>query len=121
MKLISEETASEALDGWLAARAGVPKLTSELSRVEVMRACRRRDDRLLPAARRLLTSLDIIPISTDLLEQAASVGVPELRSLDAIHLVSALSIGADLTAFISYDRRLQTAAEVERLPITAPE
>jgi len=43
-----------------------------------------------------------------------------LRSLDALHLASALSIAADLTAFIAYDRLLATAAEAAGLPTVQP-
>jgi uncharacterized protein len=59
-------------------------------------------------------------LTRDLLERAGELGPPPLRSLDAIHLASALSIGAELTAFVAYDRRLQAAAEAERLPVVAP-
>jgi len=62
----------------------------------------------------------MVPLTTVLLESAASVGPPSLRSLDAIHLASAISLGPDLTAFLTYDRRLQAAAEAERLPVVAP-
>ena len=48
------------------------------------------------------------------------LGPMTLRSLDAIHLVSAITLGAELTAFVAYDRRLQTAAAGERLPVVAP-
>jgi uncharacterized protein len=120
VKLIVEETGSEALDGWLSARAGVPRLSSELSRVEVIRACRRRDDGLLPAARQLLAGLDIVPITAEILEQAAVVGPSLLRSLDAIHLASALALGAELSAFVAYDGRLEAAAASEQLPVVAP-
>jgi hypothetical protein len=30
------------------------------------------------------------------------------------------ALGADLTAFVTYDRRLQAAAEAEALPVVAP-
>lgn len=48
------------------------------------------------------------------------VGPPLLRTLDAIHLASALSVAAALSAFVAYDRRLLAAAEDERLPVFAP-
>jgi hypothetical protein len=40
--------------------------------------------------------------------------------MDALHLASALSIAADLTAFIAYDRLLATAAEAAGLPTVQP-
>jgi len=91
-----------------------------LSKVEVLRACRRSNETILPDARHLLASIELIPLEPSLLDRATEVGPPLLRSLDAIHLVSGLSLGSDLTAFVAYDRRLQAAAEAERLPVVAP-
>ena len=44
----------------------------------------------------------------------------ELRSLDAIHLATALSIGGDLGALFSYDDRLAAAATAAGLRVLAP-
>lgn len=44
-------------------------------------------------------------------DKAADAGEPLLRTLDAVHLTSALSIRVDLTAFVAYDNRLIAAAE----------
>ena len=111
IKLVLNEPESDALTAWL---------TSGLSRVEVVRACRRANEDHLPAARRLLAGLQFVPMTLLLLEQAAMLRPPTLRSLDAFHLASALSIRSELTAFVAYDRRLQAAAEAERLPVVAP-
>jgi predicted nucleic acid-binding protein len=43
-----------------------------------------------------------------------------LRSMDAVHLASALSIRADLSAFIAYDHRLGDAASVVGLALLTP-
>jgi predicted nucleic acid-binding protein len=110
LKLLYEERESAALGEWISARAGISAVSSELARVEVIRACRRLDTAALPEARGLLAALDLIPLTSDLAEQAAEVGDPLLRALDAIHLASALSIRGDLSAFIAYDRRLAEAA-----------
>jgi predicted nucleic acid-binding protein len=119
VKLLAEESGSQALEIWLNARVDTRWLTSDLSRVEVMRACRRRNTDMIPAARRLLSGLDFIPLTADVVEQAGLVGPAILRSLDAIHLASALSIGDELSAFVAYDRRLQAAAQDANLPVTA--
>jgi predicted nucleic acid-binding protein len=94
--------------------------SSGLAVVEVIRACRRSNPSAVPNARRLLDRFNLVPVSPELLEFAGSLAAAELRSLDAIHLASALLIGAELTAFVAYDRRLQAAAEAERLPVVAP-
>ncbi len=43
-----------------------------------------------------------------------------LRSLDAIHLASALAIGTDLSAFVAYDLRLASAATAAGLELLTP-
>jgi len=55
--------------------------------------------------------LDLIPCDGGLLDEAADVGETLLRTLNATHLASALSIQADLTAFVAYDIRLVAAAK----------
>lgn len=120
LKLVFDEPESAALEGWLAARAGTPVVTSELVKVEVIRACRRVSSDALPEARTLLAQLDLIPLTTAVVDGAAEVGEPMLRSLDAIHLASALTIRTDLSAFIAYDRRLADAASAAGLESVRP-
>lgn len=120
VKLLFQEPESEALSSWLSARAEAPKLTSQVSVVEVVRVCRRVDADVEPAARRLLAGLDLVPISTTVVEWASHVGSTSLRSLDAIQLATALTVAGDLEAMIAYDRRLLEAAESERLPVASP-
>ena len=98
----------------------MPKLSSQVSVVEVVRVCRRVDARLEAAARRRLAGLDLVPISTAVVERASHGGSASLRSLDAIQLATALSVAGDLEALIAYDRRLLDAAAQERLPVASP-
>jgi predicted nucleic acid-binding protein len=121
LKLVFEEPESAALDEWLAARSDLPVVTSELAKVEVVRACRRIEADALPEARALLAALDLIPLTSDVLDDAGNVAEALLRSLDAIHLASALTIRADLSAFVAYDLRLGDAAAVAGLPVVRPE
>jgi predicted nucleic acid-binding protein len=120
LKLLVEEDESAALASWISNRAASPLVSSELARLEVVRAARRLDTAVVPAARALVSQVDLIPLSSGLIEQAADVGEPALRSLDAIHLVSALSIRADLTAFVAYDHRLVAAAQAAKLDVHRP-
>lgn len=120
LKLVLEEPESAELEAWLTASAGTPVVSSELARVEVIRACRRANADALPAARTLLAGLDLIPLTTPLVEDAADVGEPLLRGLDAIHLASALSIDADLSVFVAYDQRLADAASAADLETFRP-
>ncbi|HUY24012.1 MAG TPA: type II toxin-antitoxin system VapC family toxin [Candidatus Saccharimonadales bacterium] len=120
VKLLFSEPESEALSSWLSARAEQPKLTSQVSVVEVVRTCRRVDAEVEPAARRLLAGLDLVPISQAVVVWATHAGSTSLRSLDAIQLATALTVREDLDSVITYDRRLLGAAESERLPVASP-
>jgi hypothetical protein len=51
---------------------------------------------------------------------AATIGPPRLRSLDAIHLASALSMGDFPEAFVTYDERLADAARAAGLNVLTP-
>ena len=51
------------------------------------------------------------------MHQAARLDPPLLRSLDAIHLASALSLGNDLGAMLTFDRRLAQAALQAGIPV----
>ena len=95
-------------------------VSSELAKVEVIRACRWVNADALPEARALLAELDLIPLTSDVLDEATEVGDTLLRSLDAIHLASILSIRTDLSAFIAYDRRVVEAASAAGLEPLRP-
>jgi predicted nucleic acid-binding protein len=51
---------------------------------------------------------------------AAVLTPPSLRSLDAIHLATALRLGDDLGVFLAYDERLLRAAAAHGLPVAGP-
>nr|WP_258028764.1 PIN domain-containing protein [Streptomyces fradiae] len=51
---------------------------------------------------------------------AAALLVGRLRTLDAIHVASALSLRDELTCLVSYDRRMLETARVEGLSAEAP-
>jgi len=120
LKLLFEESESAALALWISEQAGRPMVSSELAKVEVVRAARRLDADVVPAARMLMSQLDLIPLNSGLLDEASELGEPLLRTLDAIHLASALSIQADLTAFVAYDNRLVGAAKAAGIESIRP-
>jgi uncharacterized protein len=109
LKLLFEEDESVALAQWISERTATPMVSSEVVRIEVVRAARRLDPAVVPAARTLVSQLDLVPLTGTLIDEAADAGEPVLRILDAIHLASVLSIQADLTAFVAYDTRLIAA------------
>lgn len=48
------------------------------------------------------------------------LGPPTLRTLDAIHLATAMELGRELDAFVTYDTRLAVAARWVGLVVAAP-
>ncbi|MGO9558986.1 MAG: type II toxin-antitoxin system VapC family toxin [Acidimicrobiales bacterium] len=120
VKLVFEEDESAALAEWITERVELPKISSELSTIELLRTCRRIDEGSVVAAVSLLAGIDLLAIDRSIVEQAAMVTPNELRSLDAIHLASALSVKAHLTAFVVYDNRLRSAALQAGIGVESP-
>lgn len=98
---------------------GCRLVSSALSRLEVARAARRREVEV-PAADRVFARIAFRRIDTDVLSRAAALDPPQLRSLDAIHLATALLFAPELEAFLTYDRQLGRAAEDAGLPVEGP-
>lgn len=118
VKLVIAEPESPALRRYL---AGEPERAScVLARVEVPRAVRGHGPAALGRARRLLGRLYLVQVDDGLLEAAAALDPGVLRSLDAIHLAAAQVFGNDLTALVTYDRRMAEAADLVALTVTAP-
>lgn len=120
VKLVFEEAESMALAEWLSVRSEVPKISSDLTTVELLRTCRRIDEDAVGDATMLLAGIDLLPMDRAIVEQAATLVPEELRSLDAIHLASALSVKEDLTAFVAYDGQLCTAAAEAGIEVASP-
>lgn len=121
VKLVVVEQESDALRQYLGARRTQIWASSALVRVEVVRAVRRVDPNLTPGAVAACRRANIIPVSPDLLAEASKLDPRDLRSLDAIHLASALRLAnAGLDAFVGYDQRLLQAASDAGLPTASP-
>jgi predicted nucleic acid-binding protein len=67
-----------------------------------------------------MRGVDKVAVSTSILDSASVIPPQTLRSSDAVHLASALSIRRQLTAFVAYDKRLLAAAKDAGLPIASP-
>lgn len=122
VKLATAESESLALRAWL--REKSPLLTSRISAVEVARAIGRKDAssvaRGREATRDAFTSVAIAELDAGIANRAAELSPASLRALDAIHLATALAIGDELTAFVTYDVRLADAARAAGLEVVAP-
>jgi predicted nucleic acid-binding protein len=122
VKLVAPAPETAALSAYLRLHANVRHVASALVRTEVRRALHQTGAgaRQQQTANRLLASVITIALSDDLLDAAGRLEAPGLRSLDAIHLATAKSLGAGLTEFVSYDRRLLAAARAAGLPTADP-
>ncbi len=119
-KLVWDEPESSFLRGWLDERLGSPLLCSTLGKVELIRGCRRYDDATISDAYAALDQINLVPMRTSIIEAACQLGEHKLRSLDAVHLASALSVRTEISAFCAYDQRLHAAAAGAGLPAVAP-
>lgn len=107
----------------LAVRAmmvGAVVVTSALSIVEVIRAVRRRDENHVLAARMVFAQVAVVPIDEAVLGHAGTINPASLRSLDAIHVASAMLLRDELEAFVAYDDRLLDAAAALGMPVASP-
>jgi uncharacterized protein len=119
VKLIIAEPESAALRRAIA--RWPQRASSTLLRAETVRALRRSGNSgHVPAARRLLHGVRMVRIDEPLLNRAADLEPSELRTLDAIHLASALEIGQDLGVMIAYGMRLRAAAQAYGLAVESP-
>lgn len=119
VKLIVTEPESGALRTRLGRWPDFASAT--LLRVETVRALRRSgNDHLIGKARRLFRTLHLIGLDEPLLDRAGDLGPAVLRSLDAIHLAAAVSIGPDLGVLLTYDAQLREAAGSQGLHVESP-
>ena len=119
VKLIIDEPETQALQADLVSRGGL--VASRLSLLEAQRAVARRPD-----AKRISTigevseALVLIEMDHELVEIAAAIQPLSLRSLDAIHLASALAASEPSVDVITYDQRLADAARANGLTVVQP-
>lgn len=120
MKLVREEDETTALRDWLNRYPEQPVVTSELGRVEVLRAAQRIGGRVRAEARAVVGDVDVVPLDRTVQDVACDIGDPLLGTLDALHLASALLLSEVLTALIAYDHRLVDAAKGAGLVVVTP-
>ena len=118
VKLVVGEAESTALAScvdevpWIA--------SSALVRTELPRAVRSHGPRSVARAVVSLDDVDLVPLDDELLDEAGGLGPIVLRSLDAIHLASALTLSSELRALVTYDQRMATAARELGFRVEAP-
>jgi predicted nucleic acid-binding protein len=117
VKLVVDEAESPALLRWYVEAERL--VTSRVGVVETVRASSRRDHD--PARRnRVLTDIEVYELDDSIANAADVLPPPLLRTLDAIHLATAMALMPDLDAFVTYDDRLAEAARAIGLPVVQP-
>lgn len=118
-KLILEERGSSDLRDFVT-DSNVEVVSSEIAEVELIRAVMRTDERLMDTVLEILPQTVLLPISTPIRLRASQLPPPSLRSLDALHLATAIEIQPHLQAFVSYDQRLLDSAAEAGLSVFSP-
>lgn len=126
VKLVAKEAQGVELRAFL---EGIERtVSSAMLETEVRRAVRRRApdddsqelDRMLHATEQVLAGLFLFAVDREVLLRAGDLQHPLLRSLDAIHLATALSVPSRPVAFVSYDERQTEVAEELGLSVATP-
>jgi predicted nucleic acid-binding protein len=119
LKLVVAEPETARLELWMAERAGIPRVSSRLLRVEMWRAVTGAAPHRTSRANVVLAAIALLSMD-DVAPAAEVTGDTTLRSLHAIHLATAHQIRTDLSAFVCYDNRLQDSGHALGLPVEAP-
>lgn len=124
IKLIVPERSSDALAEVVVERA---ILSGEIAVTELIRATNRvslgapESAELLRARlHTVLSSVTFLHVDRATCELAGRLDDPHLRALDAIHVASAVIVGDDVEAFVTYDRRQGRAARAIGFEVLAP-
>ena len=109
VRLAAREPQSMALRRYLRRRR--PVVSSALARTEVLRALLPAGAEAVARGRSVLQRLDLVRVNDRILNAAGELHPPDLCSLDAIHLATALELGRDLAVVVSYDERMTKGAK----------
>jgi uncharacterized protein len=118
VKLPLEEEGHEALRRELAEWDGY--VSSALLEVEAVRACAHYGEEFEQDARAWLEGVALLPLDDAVLAKAAALSPDSLRSLDALHLATALGVREEIGVFVTYDERLAAAAKEHGLSAVRP-
>lgn len=118
VKLVVREPGTDELRRFLRRRK--PVTSSALSRTEVLRSLLPSGEAAIARGRDALSRLDLVRINQRILDAAGVLLPHNLRSLDAIHLATALELGKDLGWFVTYDERMAEAAAFLSVKVASP-
>ena len=120
VKLVHAESESQALRDWLDERADTGWISSTLVEVESFRALARHAPEAVARLHPVLDLIDLVDLNPSIRILAQTLKPVTVRSLDAIHLGTALHIRSRLTSFVTYDKRLADAATGAGLTVDMP-
>lgn len=120
VKLVHAEPESPALRAWLNERAETGWTSSVLVEIESFRALARHAPEAVTRLHPVLDQIELIDMSPRVRVLAQTVRPVTIRSLDAIHLGTALALRPDLTSFVTYDKCLLESATAAGLPADSP-
>jgi len=117
LKLITVEEETTAMRAWFTSHEAI--WSSQLLYTEALRAGSRLGigTDLVEDA---LDTMSLVLPSVTTFSTAGRLQPSALRSLDALHLATALEIGDDLEGFVAYDARLVDAARAASIEVVSP-
>jgi predicted nucleic acid-binding protein len=116
VKLVIDEPESPTLLRWCHEAERV--VTSRVGLVEARRAVARRDqDR--EHVNSILDRFEVFELDEEIGRRAGGLAPASMRTLDAIHVATALALEA-VDAFVTYDDRQAEAARAVGLPVVRP-
>jgi predicted nucleic acid-binding protein len=119
IKLVVEERESRALEADIIQRAAL--FCSTLGATELHRASRRAlTRRQLGRIDDVLEAVFLVDVTPAILMTAGTLAPAEIRTLDAIHVATALSLNEHELDVITYDVRMSRAAKAHGFRVVAP-
>ena len=115
VKLTRSEPESMALIDYLE-EASIEASSSVVAEVEVLRNLRK----LRLESDEALAGFYLLAFDDEVRRDAARIGRDSLRSLDAIHIATALAVGDRDLQFVTYDERQAEAARQSGLKVIQP-
>lgn len=114
LKLVVAEKETTAMRAWMAGNG--PCWSSQLLRTEALRAASRLglDEQIATEA---LDAVSLVVPGPSTFLAAGRMKPSTLRSLDALHLATALELGDDLQGLVTYDTRMIAGAELASIAV----
>jgi predicted nucleic acid-binding protein len=116
--LIAERPGVVDLESYLQGQRDADLATSTVGLIETVRNCDSMGS-FPNLMAQLLRDYDELQLTTEIRDRAADLP-GGLKTLDAIHVATAESLGEELTALVAYDRQLVTVARSRGLPVASP-